>query len=68
MLVLARKLQQQIKIGDNIVITVVQMGKSVVRIGIDAPPDTKIIRKELLDGELTSQVDRQEVAGNGHSA
>lgn len=47
MLVLSRKAGERILIGDDIVITVVRTGRDVVRIGIDAPTDIKIIRKEL---------------------
>lgn len=46
MLVLTRKLGQKIKIG-NIVITVVDIQKNKVKIGIDAPPEIKILRTEL---------------------
>ena len=35
-------------IGDNIKITVVEILPHAVKIGIDAPADTTIVRKELL--------------------
>ncbi|HEX4132223.1 MAG TPA: carbon storage regulator [Pirellulales bacterium] len=47
MLVLTRKTQQQIQIGDNIRITVLQIKGSSVRIGIEAPRDLNIARGEL---------------------
>ena len=49
MLVLTRKLGQQIRIGNDIVITVVGIGRDKVRIGIDAPTTDLIMRSELLD-------------------
>jgi len=49
MLVLSRKTGQRILIGDDIVITVVRVGKSDVRLGIGAPDDVNIIREELKD-------------------
>ena len=37
MLVLSRKVGEQIVVGDGIVITVVRMGQGSVRIGVEAP-------------------------------
>lgn len=48
MLVLSRKLGEQIKIGDNIVITVVEIDRGKIRLGIDAPRDVIVARSELL--------------------
>lgn len=48
MLVLARKLDEVIYIGDNIKITVVSLQPGLVKLGIDAPSDVVIMRKELL--------------------
>ncbi|WP_455757652.1 carbon storage regulator CsrA [Sulfurimonas sp.] len=49
MLVLARKLDESIVIGDNITIKVISIDKGVVKLGIDAPRDVSIIRSELLE-------------------
>ncbi len=47
MLVLGRKRGQSILIGDDIEITVTRVHGEIVRIGIQAPPGIKILRKEL---------------------
>lgn len=47
MLVLTRKIGETIVIDDNIKITVVQIKGKQVRIGIDAPKETKIHREEI---------------------
>lgn len=47
MLVLTRKPRQQIMIGDNIVVNVVEVQGENVRIAIDAPKDVKIFRGEI---------------------
>ena len=47
MLVLTRKIQEQIQIGDNITITILRMKGQAVRVGIDAPKDIRICRGEL---------------------
>ena len=49
MLVLSRKLGESIKIGKDIEITIVRLGDKRVRIGIDAPPELAVHRKEVWD-------------------
>ena len=49
MLVLSRKTQQSIRIGESITVTVVRIKGNTVRIGIDAPESIKIVRAELPD-------------------
>ena len=47
MLVLTRKLQQQIKIGDQITVTILRVKGHTVRVGIEAPRDVRVVRGEL---------------------
>lgn len=47
MLVLSRKVDERIRVGDEVTITVVRISPGVVRIGIDAPPHLAIVRGEL---------------------
>lgn len=47
MLVLSRKLGEKIFIGDTICITVVDIDRGKVRLGIGAPKDLPIYREEL---------------------
>ena len=47
MLVLTRKTGEQIQIGDHIVVTVVRLLGGGVRLGIEAPDDARIVRREL---------------------
>ena len=49
MLVLSRKLGEKIVIGDNIVITVVEVRGDKVRLGIEAPSEVPVHRQEVLD-------------------
>jgi carbon storage regulator len=49
MLVLTRKLGEKITIGEHIEITVIEIDRYKVRLGITAPRDIPIFRKELLD-------------------
>jgi len=48
MLVLSRKLGEKIFIGDNICITVVDIDRGKIRLGIEAPRNVPIYRQELL--------------------
>ncbi len=48
MLVLARKSNESIVIGDNITIKVVSVENGVVKLGIDAPREVSIMRSELI--------------------
>ena len=47
MLVLTRKSQDSIQIGDNITVTVLRIKGNTVRIGIEAPNSVRIVRGEL---------------------
>jgi len=50
MLVLTRGLKQQIVIGDQqITVTVLEVKGGRVRLGIEAPPEVAVRRKELLE-------------------
>lgn len=48
MLILSRKLGEKILIGDNIVVTIVDIDRGKVRVGIEAPRDIAVMRTELL--------------------
>jgi carbon storage regulator len=47
MLVLTRKYQEKIRIGDNITITVLRTKGKAVRLGIEAPTNVPVVRGEL---------------------
>ncbi|MGZ4480341.1 MAG: carbon storage regulator CsrA [Nocardioidaceae bacterium] len=48
MLVLSRRLGESVVIGDDVVITVLEVRGDVVRIGVDAPRHVNVRRQELL--------------------
>ena len=48
MLVLTRKQNEQIRIGEDIVITIVRTKGKAVRVGIQAPEHLSILRGELV--------------------
>jgi carbon storage regulator (csrA) len=55
MLVLSRNTDEKIHIGDNIVITVVEVRGDRVRIGIDAPREVSVHRQEIYEAIHNSQ-------------
>jgi carbon storage regulator len=67
MLVLTRKVSQQILIGSDITITVVRIEGNHVRLGIEAPAGVSILREELVthqepnDVRPTAQPGRQAI-------
>jgi len=60
MLVLSRHRDESIIIGDNIVITVVDVRGDKVRLGIDAPTDIPVHRQEVYEA-----IQRERQSGNG---
>ena len=48
MLVLTRKNEEKLYIGDDIIITVLSNQGKYVKIGIEAPKDIPIYRKEII--------------------
>ena len=55
MLVLTRKEGEQIHIGDDIIVTVLEIQNDRVKLGIDAPKDVLVIRKELAERSTFKQ-------------
>jgi carbon storage regulator len=47
MLVLSRKMHEQIVIGEDITVTIVRVQGNTVRIGIEAPRQVRVVRGEL---------------------
>ncbi len=47
MLVITRKSDEGITVGDNIEITVLEISKDRVKIGINAPKEVRVFRSEL---------------------
>lgn len=51
MLVLSRKLGEKIVIGENICITVIDIDRGKIRLGIEAPRNIPVYRQELLTNQ-----------------
>ena len=47
MLVLSRKAQEGVRIGDDVIITVLSVQRGRVKLGIEAPSDVHVERSEL---------------------
>lgn len=62
MLVLSRKTGQQIHIGPDITISILEIGGKFVRIGIDAPESVCILR-----GEVKIQIEQENRLAASHA-
>jgi carbon storage regulator len=62
MLVLTRKKDGQIMIGDDIVITLIEIRGDKVRLGIDAPKNVQVHRREVYEAIQRSQQEGQDDA------
>jgi carbon storage regulator len=65
-LILSRKSKQQIILGDQIVVTVVRIQGKTVQLGIDAPEEVPVHRKEIHDARQSGrlhQVRQRETPG-----
>ena len=63
MLVLSRKINEQVVIGGNIVVTVIDIRGDKVRLGIQAPKEVPVHRREVFDA-----IRRNESGGKEPSA
>ena len=63
MLLLTRKLGENIRIGDDVKITIVEVKGYHVKLGIDAPPSIKVHREEIYE-RIQQERQRAAAAGN----
>ncbi|MDR0600537.1 MAG: carbon storage regulator CsrA [Treponema sp.] len=49
MLILSRKVNEKIMIGEEISVSVIEIRGDQVRIGVDAPKTVKVFRREVFD-------------------
>ncbi|MBU2699149.1 carbon storage regulator [Sporomusaceae bacterium BoRhaA] len=49
MLILTRKKQQSVRIGENIVVTVLEVKGDQVRLGFEAPREVAVLRQEVYE-------------------
>jgi carbon storage regulator len=59
MLVLSRKLGEKIRIGEDIIVTVVDIDRGKIRLGIEAPEEVPILRQELLPADSSPTLDEK---------
>lgn len=64
MLVLSRRCGESIIIGDDIVITVVEVRGHTVRLGVAAPADVPVHREEIYDAIHHDEAKRRDVMPN----
>ncbi len=61
MLVLSRKEGEKLRLGEEILITVVKVGNDKVRLGIQAPSNVLVLRDELDPYEQAADDDQEQI-------
>lgn len=61
MLVLSRRENERLRLGDSIVLTIIRIAGDKVRIGVEAPSDLLVLREELEPFQVAAE---SEVATN----
>jgi carbon storage regulator len=49
MLILSRKVNEKIMIGDDVSVSIIEVRGDQVRLGVDAPRNVKVFRQEVFD-------------------
>jgi carbon storage regulator len=49
MLILSRKVNEKIMIGDDISVSIIEIRGDQIRLGVDAPKNVKVFRQEVFD-------------------
>ena len=62
MLILTRRLNEEIVINDNIVISILEISEDKVKIGFEAPREFTILRKELLEAVKSTNKESADVS------
>ncbi len=68
MLILSRKTDQQIKIGENITITIIDIKGDQVKIGVEAPKEVKVFRQEVFNAIRNENTAASSVSNDAVSA
>jgi carbon storage regulator len=63
MLILSRRINEKIIIGDDIVVSVVEVRGDQVKLGIDAPRNVKVFRQEVFNA--IQEENRKAAAASG---
>lgn len=61
MLVLSRKKEESIMVGDNIKLTIIEIRGDKVRIGIEAPRDVTVHREEIYEIVKKERAEQDEI-------
>ena len=64
MLILTRRVQEALMIGDDVTVTVLSVKGNQVRLGIDAPRDVEVHREEIYHRVNLDDAQPKEISGN----
>ena len=63
MLILSRKIDQKIRIGDDITLTIIDVKGDQVKIGVEAPGNVKVYRQEVFDAIQSENQAANQISG-----
>ncbi len=66
MLILSRKVDEKIKIGNDITLTIIEVKGDQVKVGVEAPKNIKVFRQEVFE-EIQKENKDAAVAASGIS-
>ena len=49
MLILSRKVDEKIRIGNDITVTIIEVHGDQIKLGVDAPKNVKVFRQEVFE-------------------
>ncbi|MCQ2592715.1 MAG: carbon storage regulator CsrA [Treponema sp.] len=69
MLILSRKIDEKIRIGDDITITLIDVHGDQVKIGVEAPKNVKVFRQEVFnaiqnENKAAAENEKDNIIGN----
>ncbi|NLM00449.1 MAG: carbon storage regulator CsrA [Treponema sp.] len=62
MLILSRKVNEKIKIGNDITLTIIEIKGEQIKVGVEAPKSVKVFRQEVYDA-----IQRENIAASNVS-
>lgn len=64
MLILSRTIGETLRVGEEVIVQIVEVRGDAVRIGIEAPPNVKVMREEIYSPPRP-EIDRQRFSAHG---
>lgn len=64
MLILSRKVNEKIKIGNDITLTIIEIRGDQIKVGVEAPKDVKVFRQEVFNAIQSENREAANIGSN----